>query len=204
MPCCRHDRRASTPRIDQLRPHLHAPPPSRRIESHSLRQLTATLAACSDLVVSHHLAGLLRVTASSILQLVPARVRCVSVVAVPHRLASQTRRRNPESRGPLPDPYRSTDRDTFPAARAPFEESPPSTGGGTSLHPRCPLEVASQPVRTRGSFPAARPPTRRCSVDGSELLPSPLPVRGSVRVLPWVSIPASLHQPKPIPPQFVT
>jgi hypothetical protein len=63
-----------------------APPPTAPSRVHSRpspceddpRQLASTRSACSDLVVSHHLAGLLRVTASDVLQSEPARVRCVA------------------------------------------------------------------------------------------------------------------------------
>jgi hypothetical protein len=44
----------------------------------SPRQLASTRSACSALVVSHHFDGLLRVTASDVLQSEPARVRCVA------------------------------------------------------------------------------------------------------------------------------
>jgi len=90
-------------------------------------------------------------------------------------------------------------RDTVPAARAPFEEPSPSTGGDASLHPRCLLEVASQSVRTRRSFPTVRPPARPCSVDVCEPPPSPLPVPKTARVLPWASVPASQCRPRPTP-----
>jgi hypothetical protein len=63
-----------------------APPPTAPSRVHSRpspceddpRQLASTRSACSDLVVSHHLAGLLRVTASDVLQSEPAGVRCVA------------------------------------------------------------------------------------------------------------------------------
>jgi hypothetical protein len=78
MPHHRHDRRASTPGW----------PLERR------RPLAAriTLTARSILVVSHHLDGLRRVTASGVLQPVPVRVRCVSSSTDPHCLANQSLR----------------------------------------------------------------------------------------------------------------
>jgi hypothetical protein len=64
-----------------------------------LRQLAVTLTARSILVVSHHLDGLRRVTASGVLQPVPVRVRCVSDSTDPHHLGK------PKSEGTREEPF---------------------------------------------------------------------------------------------------
>jgi len=126
------------------------------------RQLATTLTASSILVVSHHLDGLLRVTASDVLQSEPARVRCVSGFnRPPPPWQAKTRRH---------------ERRTFPAARAPYEEPSSSTGGHTSRCTRYPREVASQQVQTRKPYPTAWPSTGLYSVDDPGL--SALPVAG--------------------------
>jgi len=100
------------------RVHSQSPP-----EEDDLWQLAATLTARSVLVVFHHYNGLRRVTASGVLQPVPVRVRCVSVLADHHRVGK-----------PSPGGTCSN----FPAARAPFEEPSASTGDPTSLWCRYP------------------------------------------------------------------
>lgn len=56
---------------------------SQSLDECHLRRLAATLVACSALVGSHHLDGLLRVTASDVLQSEPARIRCVALLYRP-------------------------------------------------------------------------------------------------------------------------
>lgn len=148
-----HSRLHSEPTVLAHRQSLHECRP---------RQLATTLAASSILVVSHHLDGLLRVTASDVLQSEPARVRCVSSPTDPLRLASQTRRH---------------ERRTFPAARAPYEEPSSYTGGHISRCTRYPREVAAQMVQTRRPFPSAWPSSGLYSVHDPGLSRFPLPVR---------------------------
>jgi len=143
----------------------------------SPRQLASTRSACSDLVVSHHLAGLLRVTALDVLQSKPAGVRCVSSTSDPHGRTNQTW---------------GCERSTFPAARAPYEEPSLSAADTISRWHRtlmwlppewCRPEGLSQ---TLGPLQGVNPPTLL------DYCHSPLPARDAVRVLPWVSIPARL------------
>jgi hypothetical protein len=136
-------------------------------------------------VVSHHLNVLRRVTASSVLQLVPVGVRCVAGSTDPHHPGK------PESGG---------SGRTIPAARAPFEEPYSSTGDNTSRCRRYPREVASHPVQTRRRFPDARHSAGLYSVDECGPSHSPLPVRAMALVLPWASIPTTPLRPKPLEP----
>ena len=120
----------------------------------NLRQNTATHSARSALVGSHHLNGLLRVTALGVLQPKPAGVRCVSVTSDLHHLASQS----PKARVMCHPRSAGTLRRTF------------ITDSRKHLTmPRFPLEVAAQLVLTRRSFPTVWPSAGRYSAVDSGL-----------------------------------
>jgi hypothetical protein len=155
----------------------------------SPRQLASTRSACSDLVVSHHLVGLLRVTALDVLQSKPAGVRCVAGNPDPYRLPKQTQR-----------PKRNLSRSAGTLRRTCSIDS----RHHLSMTP-CPLVVASCSVPTRRSFPNAWPTSGLCSVDAVGPCHSPLPARGAIRVLPWASISAESRlssEPESIEPKL--